>query len=681
MAFDLKSLFRKKTATPSAKPSAKLATASTNAAAAGVGGSGLPLIGQLSMGLQFQILGGLFLVGLLVAIVGIFLQNQTATRATAYLALSGQIRPLAQQVPKAAAIALQGDAAGFKELRDARNRFALLIERLSSGGDYEGIDVPPTSAASRPALDKLSEVWARQDKTLAAIFAQEKPLVQLGQLAQDGTTSGNQISAAAEALGGRIPALVERILRGIAQVGWAPSFDQSTWQQVSADLDAARGLMTARDPLAETLRKFQDSWRALPADIQPVIQAKSLGVRLNRESRVLGDATNDLVNSYQAEVSGRDQSSLITALSGSIALLMLVLIVKVFQDDAAHRSAEALRQQRLAEADKDVTQAAILRLMNEMGDLADGDLTIRATVTEDITGAIADSVNYTIEELSVLVGRINNAAERVTMATDTAHQTSGELLAANETQAREIQHAGGRVGAMAHSMAEVSSSAKESADVARVSLDVAQKGASAVAESIAGMNEIRTQIQETAKRIKRLGESSQEISEIVELISDITEQTNVLALNAAIQAASAGEAGRGFSVVAEEVQRLAERSGEATKQIAALVKTIQTDTHDAVAAMEHTTQNVIEGAKRSDAAGQSLAEISAVSEKLARLIQNISVATQRQAEIATDVAQAMEEIRKVTDQTTTGTRKTAVSIGELAALAVELKGSVAGFRV
>jgi twitching motility protein PilJ len=234
---------------------------------------------------------------------------------------------------------------------------------------------------------------------------------------------------------------------------------------------------------------------------------------------------------------------------------------------------------------------------------------------------------------------------------------------------------------MARSMAEVSGSAQESAAVARISLDVAQKGASAVSDSIAGMNDIRSQIQETAKRIKRLGESSQEIGEIVELISDITEQTNVLALNAAIQAASAGEAGRGFSVVAEEVQRLAERSGEATKQIAALVKTIQTDTHDAVAAMENTTQNVVEGAKRSDAAGQSLAEISAVSEKLAGLIQNISTSTQQQAEIATEVARTMEEIRRVTDQTTAGTQQTAVSVGELASLAVELKGSVAGFRV
>jgi twitching motility protein PilJ len=320
-------------------------------------------------------------------------------------------------------------------------------------------------------------------------------------------------------------------------------------------------------------------------------------------------------------------------------------------------------------------------MMNEMGDLADGDLTVRATVTEDITGAIADSVNYTIEELSVLVKRINEAATRVTSATESARSTSGDLLAATERQAREIQEAGSAALAMAQQMNQVSRSAVESAQVARASLTSARKGADAVENSIKGMNEIREQIQETSKRIKRLGESSQEIGEIVELISDITEQTNVLALNAAIQAASAGEAGRGFTVVAEEVQRLAERSGEATKQIAAIVKTIQADTQDAVSAMERSTRGVVDGARLSDAAGQALSEISAVSSNLARLIEQISTQTEKQSVQATQVADTMKSILRVTQQTTAGTKETAVSIGQLAELAVELKGSVSGFKV
>src|SRR5690606_28340843 len=334
-----------------------------------------------------------------------------------------------------------------------------------------------------------------------------------------------------------------------------------------------------------------------------------------------------------------------------------------------------------AETERNASQDAILRLMNEMGDLADGDLTIRATVTEDITGAIADSVNYTIEELSVLVKRINDAATRVAAASETAQKTTDELLSATETQSQEIRSANNSVLSMAQSMTNVSANASESARVALISLAAAQKGSAAVTNSIKGMNEIRQQIQETSKRIKRLGESSQEIGEIVELISDITEQTNVLALNAAIQAATAGEAGRGFTVVAEEVQRLAERSAEATKQIAAIVKTIQTDTQDAVGAMENATRNVVEGAQVTAAAGQALAEIGEVSTETARLIERISADTQDQAATAGRVAATMKDILAVTEQTSLGTRQTAVSIGQLAELAVELKGSVSGFKV
>jgi twitching motility protein PilJ len=319
--------------------------------------------------------------------------------------------------------------------------------------------------------------------------------------------------------------------------------------------------------------------------------------------------------------------------------------------------------------------------MNELGDLADGDLTVTATVSESVTGAIADSINYTIEELRVLVGRINDAANRVTLATEIARQTSADLLGAAERQSSEIQEAGQSALDMARSMNEVSGNATESAQVARQSLAAAEKGTTAVQDSIKGMNEIRNQIQETSKRIKRLGESSQEIGEIVELISDITEQTNVLALNAAIQAASAGDAGRGFTVVAEEVQRLAERSAEATKQISAIVKTIQTDTQDAVSAMEQSTRGVVDGAKLSDAAGQALAEIGDVSRNLSDLIENISASTQGQANSATKVARLMQDILRVNEQTTVGTQRTADAVDELTALASELKGSVAGFKV
>ncbi|MBC7785895.1 MAG: methyl-accepting chemotaxis protein [Methylophilaceae bacterium] len=326
-------------------------------------------------------------------------------------------------------------------------------------------------------------------------------------------------------------------------------------------------------------------------------------------------------------------------------------------------------------------QTAVLRLLDEMGDLADGDLTVNAQVTESITGAIADSINYTIDSLRDLVVEINRATEQVNQATEQAQVTSVSLLSAAEQQSSQIIETTDAVSNMTRSILQVSSNAGEASDVAQRSLLAATQGSVAVQNTITGMNEIRSQIQETSKRIKRLGESSQEISEIVELISDITEQTNILALNAAIQAASAGEAGRGFTVVAEEVQRLAERSSEATKQISAIVKTIQTDTNSAVVAMEKSTEGVVEGARLSDAAGKALTEIETVSNDLARLIGSISSATVAQTEVAAVVTRNMQQIQNITTQTTDGTKLTAESVGQLNRLAEELRESVAGFKL
>jgi twitching motility protein PilJ len=313
--------------------------------------------------------------------------------------------------------------------------------------------------------------------------------------------------------------------------------------------------------------------------------------------------------------------------------------------------------------------------------VAEGDLTQEATVTEDITGAIADSVNYTVEELRLLVGNVQKTASRVSQTTAIVDQTSTELLAASNEQLTEIRETGRSVLDMSGRINVVSVQAQESATVARQSLVAAEAGLMAVQDAIGGMNAIRDQIQETSKRIKRLGESSQEIGEITELISDITEQTNVLALNAAIQAASAGEAGRGFSVVAEEVQRLAERSADATRQISNLVRAIQSDTQDAVAAMERSTKGVVEGARLSDNAGTALTQIDQVSRRLAELIEQISSAASREATLANGVADNIQHIFAVTEQAGKGTRATAAQVRELSRIADELRQSVARFKI
>ena len=641
----------------------------------------LPLIGHLDIESQFQILGGAFLICLLIAVAAIFLQAQTTNRGITYLSVTSRISALTQQIPIATLNAMQGQPEGFTELRDSRDNLNELLERLVEGGEVRGIAVAPTSAETRPAVDAMRETWNKQSELIGQLLAQEKRFTALGQLARESAQRGRAMAEAAAAAGGKLPALTERILRAARQLASVQGLDETVVAQMGKDIADAAALAPAGTQLAQALEVMQPAIASLSADIKPLLQAGGAGSALLAGWRATTASTGNLVKAYETEITEKGIFTAVAAIFGSLALAMLVLMVKAFNDEGLRRSEEADHQRRLAEAAKDATQSAILRLMNEMGDLADGDLTIRATVSEDVTGAIADSVNYTVEELSVLVRRINDAAERVARASNAAQSTSNQLLSATEVQSSEIMNANNVVLEMANSMKSVSSAAMESARVAHASLSAAQKGAAAVSDSISGMNEIRSQIQETSKRIKRLGESSQEIGEIVELISDITEQTNVLALNAAIQAASAGEAGRGFSVVAEEVQRLAERSGEATKQIAAIVKTIQTDTHDAVAAMEHSTRGVVEGAKLSDAAGQALSEISTVSQDLAHLIEAISGDTQAQADIATKVADSMQSILRITAQTTASTQETAVSIGELTELAVELKGSVSGFKV
>jgi len=642
----------------------------------------LPLIGHLDIRAQFRILGTAFLISLLIAIAAVSTQMQATSRGAASLAVASRhIAPLTQQIPKAALSAMQGQPEAFTELRNARDNFGVLLERLVEGGEIKSLKVSATGTGARPALDALHDAWRKQDEIINQLLTQESRFIVIGRLAREAAQQGQAMTEAADAGGGKLPHLTQRILRASIQLAWAPRFDETMAAQLAEDIRTASSLAPADSQLARSLTAMQPAIAVLSGDLKPLLRARNASATLLAGWRGLTANSDDLVKAYENEIAQQNAYSLAAATFGLLALAVLVLMIKAFNDEGNRRSDEANRQRRIAEASQDAAQGAILRLMNEMGGLADGDLTIRATVSEDITGAIADSVNYTVEELAVLVRRINDAAERVTRASNAAAGTSNDLLSATQVQSTEIQSANAAVLEMANSMKTVSSSALESARVAHASLEAAQKGSAAVSNSISGMNEIRSQIQETSKRIKRLGESSQEIGEIVELISDITEQTNVLALNAAIQAASAGEAGRGFSVVAEEVQRLAERSGEATKQIAAIVKTIQADTHDAVAAMEQSTQGVVEGAKLSDAAGRALNEISSVSQDLAHLIEAISSDTQIQADIATQVADSMQDILRITGQTTTSTQETAVSISELTELAAELKGSVSGFKV
>jgi twitching motility protein PilJ len=655
---------------------------------------------------------------LLVAAAVLVGQNARDARAGAqHIADAGQLRMLSQRIAKASLQSLLGNPEAFRQVLASRDAFATILERLAKGGEALGQAVPPSPERVQPSLEALAREWDKTERNATLLLKEQQNLVGLGTAVAQVNGSNPLLLDLAEqvqalklqagagtreiSVAGQLVMLTQRLAKNANALLAGETIDPEVAFLLGKDTNEFRSMLGALQKGSETLRVsatkdaetaarlgeladafkgYQQAVASILGNMPRLIAAKNAAFSIFNASEPLLAATERLAAEYEAELAGSKTLYAVIAVAlAATALLALMGLAYVAEE--RRRRAEAEAQRAAARQQNDQNQAAILRLMNEMQGFAEGDLRTHATVTEDITGAIADSVNYAVEELRSLVGRITTAAEQVSGASESARATSEQLLAAAEKQSEEIKGASAQVLGMARAINEVSVRAAESANVARASLAAAEKGQGAVHEAISGMNEIRGQIQETAKRIKRLGESSQEIGEIVELISDITEQTNVLALNAAIQAASAGEAGRGFTVVAEEVQRLAERSAEATKQIGAIVKTIQTDTLDAVGAMEKSTQGVVEGAKRSDAAGQALAEIGEVSRRLAQLIETISQTTQAQAKAAGSVAVSMRAILGVTEQASDGTRRTAASVGELAGLARDLKSSVANFKL
>ena len=662
-------------------------------------------------GRRLQILIGILVVLLLVDAAVVWTDARQGTFGTIYIATVGKIRMLSQRLAKAAQQASQGNLEAFKQLRESRDEFAAQMSLLLNGGQVADATLPATSARVRPLLDALDVEWKKNERNAAFVIAEQNNLLNLGravrainernpvlqELADEMAALSVQTggSARQNANAAQLMMLTQRMAKNantmLAEAVIDPEVSFLLGKDTNSFRDILQGLLQGSEALriqrvsdAElrgklgemeaAFKEYQAAVSSILGNQQRLVSAKRASFELFKDSEVLLGVAENLNTAYEAELGGRRINFVVLAVVSFLAFVVLLLIGKTYLDDSRGRADESERQNR-------DNQAAIQRLLDEISNLANGDLTVRAQVTEHMTGAIADSINYTIDELRRLVAGINSASQQVTSATQEAETVSVKLLQAAHKQAAEIQGAGRSVAQMAQSMTDVSRKANDSSKVAESSLHAAQKGAQAVQNAIRGMNDIRVQIQETSKRIKRLGESSQEIGEIVQLISDITEQTNVLALNAAIQAASAGEAGRGFTVVAEEVQRLAERSAEATKHIGAIVKSIQRDTQEAVEAMERSTQGVVQGTKTADEAEQALREIGTVSTQLAELIESISQATQQQSASATKVAANMKVILGITQLTTDGTKQTATSAAKLTALADGLKSSVAGFKL
>jgi len=635
------------------------------------------------------------------ALANFLLSATRANQAQENITAASELRVVSQQIAKNALEASSGNADAFALLQDSRGDFQAAWNQLRQ-----------EPMADEQVKQRLQSLWDQASDNTATIINGRNAVLDLHEVADTLAQAIPQLQSEYEAVvdilvendaapdqvafAHRQIWLTERILRSISRVLEgddnaviaADNFgrDATEFGRVLNGMlegDAAMGIERITNPealnyLGRISRLFDEfvaqSVDAILYTAPELFQVSSAADTIFRTSQDLLQESTNLNDQFERSTTGLFPSLWLGAVCAGIAVLMFFLIM-------LQRNREAARRRNELESENQRNQAAILRLLDELGDLADGDLTVEATVTEDFTGAIADSINYSIDQLRSLVQTINNSAVQVASAAQETQSTAMHLAEASEHQAQEIAGASAAVNEMAVSIDQVSANAAESAAVAEKAVAIANKGAEVVQATIHGMDTIREQIQETSKRIKRLGESSQEIGDIVSLINDIADQTNILALNAAIQASMAGEAGRGFAVVADEVQRLAERSAAATKQIETLVKTIQTDTNEAVISMEATTAEVVKGARLAQDAGVALEEIENVSKNLADLIQNISNAARQQAASAGHISNTMNVIQEITSQTSAGTTATARSIGDLAEMAQEMRNSVAGFRL
>lgn len=640
------------------------------------------------------------LVLLFVAFAGNFYLLNSGPADSPYPGHASDLKATSQIVAKHAGMASQGNDAAFVALDRDRKNFEESLAALRAA-----------PAGVQGAVNKVSVLWSELTPSIDVMLGHKDAISEMKEKSADininmqliqqennkfvRTLARSDLNANEVITAQRQALLIERMSHTLDKV-IDRGGDQALEDQFSRDNQTFRAILRGfkngdnslvltkvTDPeVLANLTRMEELFRSVNSSAEQIIASgKNISEAKAAANAIYGrsvefipaiEALDRALDNAETD-SGLASPAIALGLAAGILIVFMVIVLLVYRRSDTSVSETSLQNEE--------NQAAILQLLDELADLADGDLRVQATVTESFTGAIADSINFSIDQMRGLVSKINETSGKVSSAADQTKDSVSALSEASQRQAAEIKDVSEAVNEMAVSIDMVSYNAAESSSVAERSVDIASKGAVVVQSTIDGMDNIRGQIQETAKRIKRLGESSQEIGDIVSLINDIADQTNILSLNAAIQASMAGDAGKGFAVVADEVQRLAERSGAAAKQISALVKTIQSDTNEAVSSMEQTTAEVVQGTRLAQDAGVALGEIEGVSKSLAEIIENISDAARQQAASAGKISNTMKSIQEITTATTDGTKETATAVGNLAEMTNELSSSVSGFKL
>jgi twitching motility protein PilJ len=653
---------------------------------------------------------GLLIISLVFVSITFYLLARNVQHEQEWMTLATNVQVTSQQLAKSAGESASGNLDAFLELGNSRGKITAVMSKLRVGS--ASTKLPSTPLAVEVPMKQLTLTWTRMNNNASSILDREKLILELAsarniiqenipgiQKSTDASIRAliksdaptNQIVFTSRAL-----VLADRILRRVSEVLQGGSNAVNAAENLGKDRDlfeqvlnallrgnSRLGVTQVRNTKAlQSLGQVKSLFETIKPQIEAILNSSSdlFEVRgaadeIFLDSRDIFEEAANLKNAIAEIPQHRIWPS---QAAGALGLLVMVAVVWILV--YSFLSAERRRAKIAARSNKK-NQLAILQLLDEMSSLADGDLTVQASVTEDITGAIADSINFAIEQLRELVKGIKYTAQEVAGSAMETRSSTSELATAAAEQAEQVGEATKIVQQIAMSFDTMAKRSTESSKVAHNSVEIAHTGGAKVRETINGMDTIREQIQQTSKRIKRLGESTQEIGDIVGLINGIAEQTNVLALNAAIQAASAGGAGKGFAVVADEVQQLAESATNATRRIETLVQTIQADTYEAVVSMEATTSEVVGGARLAEDAGTALEKIETVSKDLSTLIAGISEEAQAQSASATNVSELMKSVQEVSIQASAGSTQAATSVEELAELVMQLSDSVTDFKL